>query len=147
LNILRLAAQKSGRGPLTFKNIREAIRTWYSRDKLGSISADVELRSIYNELINKVIGEKGQICFLVKDVDLSNRHLNVLYDSRLIHVVKRDIPSQADYALRYTLFRIDSGAYVDLPSGRFPKVSTKYLRHADYPVIYLRPTAEVSTGV
>lgn len=136
LNILKIAALRAGTRQISTKLITEAIRTWYTRDKLGAIRGDHQTLEVFSDVVRKVIGQKRQICFLVRDPEIGNPHLGKLFDARLVHVVRKDIPSPSDVFLRYTLFRIDTGAYVDLPSDQLPKMATKYMRHAEYPVIF-----------
>jgi hypothetical protein len=137
LNVLRIAAQRAQSRPLTVRIVRDAVRAWYNKDKLAAIAGDTQARDLFFEIVRRVVGERQHTCFALRNPDMSHRVLNKLFDARLVHIVKRDIQSQADVTLRYTLFRIDSGAYIDISPDRLSRASTRYDDHAEYPVVDL----------
>lgn len=137
LNIISIAALRAGASRLSYDVMRQAVATWYARDKLGAIRGDADTLGIFSDVIRRVVGENRNSCFLIREPELGNSHLAKLFDARLIHLVRKDIPSDSDVFLRYTLFRVDVGAYVTLPSKSLPKLETRYERHAEYPVLFL----------
>lgn len=130
INIISLAAQRAGEAQISHEHIRSAARTWYQRDKEAAVSANVQAKSLLNWIIDEVIGHRKARAFLL----LSNiRHdlIDALFDSRVLHVLKKNISSRDEPGVRYDVYKIDYGCYVDLlataraPQGLLPAEQTE----------------------
>lgn len=75
-------------------------------------------------IIDEVIGKRNARAFLLR-TDIENNLIDYLYDARVIHVIKQSVSSQDTPGIRYNVYSIDYGCYVDLintsraPQGLF----------------------------
>lgn len=124
INILIQAATKASSSNISIKNIRDAARVWYTRDKEKSVSSSSEAIRLLRWIIDEVIGKRNARAFLLR-TDTENELIDYLYDSRIIHVIKQSVSSQETPGIRYNAYSIDYGCYVDLintsrsPQGLF----------------------------
>jgi hypothetical protein len=127
INLIWMAAQKAGDSRLSVNHVRGAAKTWYLRDKLQAVSVDKHLQDLLHWIIDEVIGARKARAFLVPFGAVgTNEHLSRLFESRMIHVVKRGISSKDQPGRRFDAVALDYGCYVDLittnrePQGLFP---------------------------
>jgi hypothetical protein len=131
INILSLAAQSSSQAQLSVQIVRAAARTWYQRDKGRAITNPVEL-SLLSWIIDNVLGQRRARAFLVR-ADVRHPNLDSLFDNRVLHLLKRSISTQDQPGMRYDVYKIDYGAYVELltthraPLGLLPTDENDYL--------------------
>jgi hypothetical protein len=114
-----VARQAYGR-LISVQDVRNAARDWYQRDKATVLKSDVEMNELLHWIIEEVIAHRRARAFLL----ISNqRHLliDTLFDSRLLHVLKKNISSHDSPGKRYDVYKLDYGCYVDLiTSSRAP---------------------------
>lgn len=121
INILILAATKAYSSQISMKNIRDAARIWYNRDKEKSVSSSKDAIKLLRWIIDEVIGKRNARAFLLRS-DTENELIDYLYDSRVIHIIKQSVSSQDTPGIRYNVYSIDYGCYVDLiNTSRSPK--------------------------
>ena len=113
INILIQAATKASSSNISIKNIREAARIWYNRDKEKSVSSSTPAIKLLRWIIDEVIGRRNARAFLLR-TDTENELIDYLYDSRVIHIIKQSVSSQETPGIRYNAYSIDYGCYVDL---------------------------------
>ena len=124
INILIEAATKAASSKISMKNIREAARSWYNRDKEKAVSQRSDAIRLLRWIIDEVIGKRNARAFLLK-TDIENELIDHLYDSRVIHIIKQSVSGQDTPGIRYNVYSIDYGCYVDLknttkePKGLF----------------------------
>lgn len=124
INILIQAATKASFANISMKNIRDAARIWYNRDKEKSVSSSQAAIKLLRWIIDEVIGQRNARAFLLR-TDTENELIDYLYDSRVIHIIKQSVSSQETPGIRYNAYSIDYGCYVDLintsrsPQGLF----------------------------
>ena len=124
INILVQAATKAASSNISIKNIRDASRIWYNRDKEKSVTSSMEAIKLLRWIIDEVIGKRNARAFLLR-TDIENNLIDYLYDARVIHVIKQSVSSQDTPGIRYNVYSIDYGCYVDLintsraPQGLF----------------------------
>ncbi len=94
-------------------DIRKAARDWYQRDKLNAITGNLRLSDCLSEIIAKVIGDKKARSFMIKQELSRNEIILALYDARLLHLVRRGWSHRKEPGVRYDIFTIDYGAYVE----------------------------------
>ena len=125
INILSLAAQKAGDDPISTPHVRAAAQTWYRRDKEKAVSATQDAFELLNWIIEEVIAHRRARAFLVDSI-ARNKQVDQLFDSRVLHILKKNISSPEEPGARYNVYKIDYGCYVDLlstnraPEGLLP---------------------------
>ena len=125
VNILAQAAQKAGEERISVQHIRGAARAWYERDKRTAVSANHEAAELLNWIMGEVIGERRARAFLLKQGE-THPLIDTLYDSRVLHVVRRGVSGGDVAGVRFNAYALDFGCYVDLfntkkaPAGLFP---------------------------
>lgn len=76
-------------------------------------------------IIDQVIGQRKARAFLLQSGEESEI-IEALYDSRVLHILKRGISSRDQPGLRYDVYKLDYGCYVNLlstskaPQGLLP---------------------------
>jgi hypothetical protein len=115
--IVSLAAQKAGSQLISVPIVRQAARTWYQRDKLSAVSVDPDAEKLLHWIIDEVIGNRHARAFLLEQGEKSGHPLiSALYDARVLHVVKRGVAARDRPGVRFNVYGLDYGCYVDLIS-------------------------------
>lgn len=123
-NILSMAVNKDFYNKISVPNIRTAAKNWYNQDKESSVKAYTSARNLLNWVIDEVIGERHARAFLLRS-DINSELIDFLYDSRVLHIIKQNVSSRDTPGVRYNVYCIDYGCYVDLinttrnPKGLF----------------------------
>lgn len=115
INIISLAAQKAMNNKISVNHVREAANTWYQRDKEKAVSSNSLAKQLLHWIIDTVIGERKARAFLLKTSENSTL-IDSLYDSRVLHILKRSISSHDQPGVRYDAYKLDYGCYVSLLS-------------------------------
>ncbi|WP_242337944.1 MULTISPECIES: hypothetical protein [unclassified Anaeromyxobacter] len=125
VNILSQAAQKAAAEErLSVQHIRHAALQWYQRDKFPAATANTEAAELLNWIVDQVIGGRRARAFLLKQGE-SHPLIDILYDSRVLHVVRRGVSGGDVAGVRFNVYALDFGCYVHLfntkkaPSGLF----------------------------
>ena len=98
------------------QDVRAAARDWYSRDKASVLRSEPALGDLLQWIIEEVIAHRRARAFLL----VSHEHhalIENLFDARLLHVLKKNISSHDDPGVRYDVYKLDYGCYVDLISS------------------------------
>lgn len=123
--VLAMSAQKAAAGPIAVNHTRSAAKTWYQRDKESAVSANPQAATLLRWIVDEVIAHRRARAFLVAS-GTRDPLIDSLFDSRVLHLLKRNISAQDEPGVRYDAFKIDYGCYVDLlstarePQGTFP---------------------------
>jgi hypothetical protein len=112
INILRLAAQRADSAPITVEHVRAAARRWYLGDKEKDVPPDA--KALLHWIVDKVIGERRARAFLLQQPDRDDTLIGTLYDARVLHVIKRGVAAQDRAGVRFDVYAIDYGCYVEL---------------------------------
>lgn len=115
INILSLASQRADERAVSVQDIRVAAKNWFQRDKDKAVSANDEARRLLHWIIDRVIGDRRARAFLVSG-DVSSDLIEGLYDARVLHLLKRGISTHDEPGVRYDVYKLDYGCYVDLVS-------------------------------
>lgn len=124
LNLAAKAASKSFGNPITMNDVRNAARDWYQQDKAAVVRTNNALDRVLSHIIDVVIGVRRARAFLFPS-NIRQEYIERLFDSRVIHLLKKNISSHDEPGNRYDVFKIDYGCYVDLintqkaPQGLF----------------------------
>ncbi len=125
INIISLAAQKAIDSKISVNHVRAAANTWYQRDKEKAVSSNALAGELLHWIIDIVIGKRKARAFLLR-ADETSSLIDSLYDSRVLHVLKRSISSHDQPGVRYDVYKLDYGCYVNLlsttkaPQGLLP---------------------------
>lgn len=125
INIISLAAQKAIDNKISVSHVRAAANSWYQRDKEKAVISNVLAGELLHWIIDVVIGERKARAFLLR-ADESSNLVDSLYDSRVLHILKRSISSHDQPGVRYDVYKLDYGCYVNLlsttkaPQGLLP---------------------------
>lgn len=113
INIIMLAAKKSVNNKISMNDIRVAASQWYSRDKGSTVESNPEASELLHWIIDEVIGTRKARAFLLRK-DVKSDLIDRLFDSRVLHVLKRNVSSNEEPGVRYDVYKLDYGCYVDL---------------------------------
>jgi hypothetical protein len=113
--ILSLAAQKDYGRSISMDTIRKCSKTWYQRDKETAVSANSKALDLLHWVIDKVIAHRKARAFLLRR-GVSHSLVDNLFDARVLHLLKRNIAAHDQPGVRYDVYKIDYGCYVDLLS-------------------------------
>jgi hypothetical protein len=115
INIFTVAffsALKQAKTKIDKRTVVEAARQWYEQDKQQGLSE--ELHSILGRIMGEVIGKKRTRSFMVERRLERNENLQGLFDARVIHLVRRGYADKENPGVRYNIYTLDYGTYVDL---------------------------------
>ena len=115
INVIALAAQKALDAPISVPDIRSAANTWYQRDKQAVVASTPDALHLLRWIIDQVIGERRARAFLLLS-DTRHSLIDFLFDSRVLHNLKRNISAHDQPGVRYDVYKLDFGCYIDLIS-------------------------------
>lgn len=124
LNLMTKIVGRAWGQKISMQDVRRAARDWYSQDKARDVNDNPELGEFLNHVIDEVIGTRKAKAFLVRS-NTRIDEINQLFDSRILHVLKKNISSHDQPGVRYDVYKIDYGCYVELintagaPAGLF----------------------------
>lgn len=120
-NVLHKAIMLDYYNRISIPIIRKAARNWFDEDKRGSISAIPNTSGLLDWIISDVINTRQARAFMLKSNENDNL-INYLYDARILHIIKQNVSSKDTPGMRYNVYSIDYGCYVDLiNTARAPK--------------------------
>ena len=120
INILIIAAQHALDEPISIPNIRVAAKKWFQQGKEQTVQ-DEKAKALLRWVIDEVIAHRQARAFLLRS---DSRHglIESLFDARILHIVKKGVSSHDTPGVRYDVYSIDYGCYVDLMNtARAPK--------------------------
>src|ERR1043165_572422 len=121
------AAQRRGKKYIDKPTIIEAARQWFEQDKAKNL--DAGLRAVLKKMIKEVVAEqRARSFFLPLELE---RHQTIqrLFDERVLHLTKRGATYQYTPGVRYNIYTLDYGTYVDLLStDRAPQMGFDEVR-------------------
>jgi hypothetical protein len=115
INIFKLAffnSAKRSRPKIDKAAIRNEAREWYEKDK--SADLDDKMEKVLGRIIHDVIGSRQARAFLASRAVQKHPLLQRLCDARVLHLVQRGYADKDNPGVRYNIYCIDYGAYVDL---------------------------------
>jgi hypothetical protein len=105
-------SSRDGLSKIDIRSVEEAARDWFETDKSANLSD--EQREILNRIVSDVIGNKQARCFMLERAHASHRMILSLFDLRLLHLMHRGYSDKENPGLRYNIYGLDYGTYVDL---------------------------------
>lgn len=115
INIITGAAQRAINDKISINHLRTAARNWYQRDKEAAAKSSSEAHTLLHWIIDEVIGNRRARAFLLRN-DKIPVLIDALFDARVLHVLKRSVSSRHQPGIRYDVYKLDYGCYVDLVS-------------------------------
>jgi len=115
INIFTVAyfhALRRGRDTIDRKAVVEAARQWFEQDKAKFL--DDQLHAVLQRIVDEVIGRRRARSFLLaRDLE---RHpvIQRLFDARVLHQMQRGYADKDHPGVRYNIYTLDYGTYVDL---------------------------------
>ncbi|MCM1566072.1 MAG: hypothetical protein NC238_09035 [Dehalobacter sp.] len=113
INILVIAAQRANINPINVQDIRVSAKTWYNRAKESAVNAKPGALDLLRWIVDEVVGHRRARAFLLRS-DVRHQLIDYLFDARLLHVVKHNISAHDQPGVRFNVYSIDYGCYVDL---------------------------------
>lgn len=138
INIISIAAQKAIDNKISVNHVRMAANSWYQRDKENAVSSNVLAGKLLHWIIDIVIDKRKARAFLLRADENSNL-IDFLYDSRVLHILKKSISSHDQPGVRYDVYKLDYGCYVNLlsttkaPQGLLPFDDDESGQYVDVP--------------
>jgi len=137
INILTTCCQLSKEDKITIPDIRLAAKKWYSLGKEATL-INKDARKLLRWIIDDVISHRRARAFLIES-DVEDKLIDLLYDMRLIHIIKKGVSSNDRPGERFTVYAIDYGCYVDLintakePIGLFEIEEAEEMKYIEVP--------------
>ena len=125
INVLSLAAQQALDSTISIRDVRKAARKWYQRDKEAALKGLPRAHALLHWVIDEVIGERRARAFLFR-ANSTAPLIDDLFDARVLHILKRNVSTHDQPGVRYDVYKLDYGCYVDLittakePQGLLP---------------------------
>jgi hypothetical protein len=121
LNLASKIATRAYGQKIAVQHVRTAARDWYQQDKASVIRSSTDLGDLLQHVIEEVIGRRRARAFLLGNSVRDDR-IDQLFDSRLLHILKKNISTNDEPGVRYDVYKIDYGCYVDLiNTARMPE--------------------------
>ncbi|HWX48155.1 MAG TPA: hypothetical protein VNZ61_08885 [Roseomonas sp.] len=113
INILQLAAMRSDDSKITMNEVRTAAKDWFERDKQRNLDSRKNAQELLQWIRDEVISGKKARAFLL-NVSVSHPLIEFLFDERILHIARRSYSAKDDPGVRYRVWKVDYGCYVDL---------------------------------
>lgn len=113
INILQLAAMRSDQTKLSMNEIRSASKDWFERDKQRNLDTNKHAQALLDWIRDEVIDGKKARAFLLR-TDVNDTTIEFLFDERMLHIARRSYSAQDEPGVRYQVWKVDYGCYVDL---------------------------------
>lgn len=113
LNLAATLARKCYGKKFSMQDVRSSAMDWYNTDKSSSLRGSERLGRVLNIIIDEVIGKRKARAFLFSN-SVNDENIEALFDARLLHILKKNISSKDEPGMRFDVFKIDYGCYVDL---------------------------------
>lgn len=113
LNLVTKMVTRAWGRRITMQDVRGAAQDWYIQDKARDIRDNEALGSLLEHIISEVIGKRKARAFLFA-ANTRNEMIDTLFDARVLHILKRGTSSHDEPGVRYDVYKIDYGCYVEL---------------------------------
>jgi hypothetical protein len=105
-------SQRRGRESIDRKSVVEAARQWFEKDKAQNL--DDALQDLLRRIVDEVIGHRKARSFLIPRQLERHTMVQRLFDARVLHLMKRGYADKDNPGVRYNIYSLDYGTYVDL---------------------------------
>lgn len=111
--IIGNAAQKALIGQIAMDHVRAAARNLYQMSKSAQIDKMSSAKILLEWIIDEVIKKRKARAFLLHNGEKHDL-IDFLFDNRVLHILKRDISTKDQPGIKYDVYKIDYGCYVEL---------------------------------
>lgn len=105
-------AHRRGRDSVDKKAVLEAARQWFEQDKAQHL--DDQLQDVLSRIVREVIGARRSRSFMLPRELERHPVIQRLFDARVLHHMQRGYADKDNPGVRYNIYSIDYGTYVDL---------------------------------
>lgn len=105
-------AQRRGRDTIDQKAVLEGAREWFEQDKARSL--DEDMNHALRRIVDVVIGGRRARSFLMQREFERHGLVQRLIDARVLHLMQRGYADKDNPGVRYNIYSLDYGTYVDL---------------------------------
>ncbi len=105
-------AHRRGRDSIDKRAVLEAARQWFEQDK--SQHLDDQLQDVLSRIVREVIGARRSRSFMLPRELERHPVIQRLFDARVLHHMQRGYADKDNPGVRYNIYSIDYGTYVDL---------------------------------
>lgn len=121
IHIASLAAQYAVNNRISVHHIRRAAKNWYQTGKEAAVHTKEKSMALLHWIVDQVIGDRKAMAFMLRS-NINHPLVKDLFDSRVLHVLKRGISTHDEPGTRYDAYKLDYGCYVDLmTTSRAPR--------------------------
>lgn len=113
IHIASLAAQYAVNDKISIQHIRRAAKNWYQTGKEAAIHSRETAMALLHWIVDKVIADRKARAFMLRS-NVKHPLIEDLFDSRVLHVLKKGISTHDEPGARYDAYKLDYGCYVDL---------------------------------
>jgi hypothetical protein len=106
------ATQRKGVEKIDKRAILEAARQWFEQDKAQNLGED--LTRVLERIVEEVIGHRKARSFMLPRELEKEDVIQKLFDARVVHLVLRGYADKDNPGVRYNIYTLDYGTYVDL---------------------------------
>ena len=138
IHIASLAAQYAVKDRISVQHIRKASKNWYQTGKEAAVHSKEKAMALLHWIVDQVIGDRKARAFMLRS-NINHPLIKDLFDSRVVHILKRGISTHDEPGVRYDAYKLDYGCYVDLmttsraPKGLFEVSPTERSEYVDVP--------------
>lgn len=105
-------AHRRGRESIDKRAVLEAARQWFEQDKAQHL--DDQLQEVLSRIVHEVIGARRSRSFMLPRELERHPIIQRLFDARVLHHMQRGYADKDNPGVRYNIYSVDYGTYVDL---------------------------------
>ncbi len=121
-------SQRRGRDSIDKKAVIESARQWFEQDKAQYL--DDQIQEVLRRIVDEVIGKRRARSFLLPRQLEKHPTIQRLFDARVLHHMQRGYADKDNPGVRYNIYAIDYGAYVDLiGTSKEPELDLQVAHH------------------
>ena len=98
---------------ISMNEVRAAAKDWFERDKQRNLDSNPRARALLDWVRDSVIEGRKARAFLW-GINANDDSIEFLFDERMLHIAKRSYSAQDEPGVRYRVWKVDFGCYVDL---------------------------------
>lgn len=107
-------ADRRGRESVDRQAVLQSARQWFEQDKENYLAP--QLQDVLRRIVDEVIGKRKARSFLLPRSLERHETIQKLFDARILHLMQRGYADKSNPGVRYNIYAIDYGTYVDLLS-------------------------------
>lgn len=113
-------AVQQGSSTIDLMSVEEAALDWFETEKAPNLSGAQE--RVLQTIVQNVIGTSHTHCFLLERSLAAHPMIRSLFDLRLIHLIRRGYVDYEEPGVRYNIYALDYGTYINLKRANINKL-------------------------